>query len=380
MNILVVCHYGLYHELSSSFVHAQAAAYAALGHRVRVLVPVPYGKADRQGRRFSRVLTVSRADGVELYDVRFVSLSNFGERHGWNTAAVKCAVGMCWKRMLEGFAPDVIHAHTLGVDSELGAWLKEKLHCPLVVTTHGSDTSIPYEQGQFSWLADKAAPVDHVVAVSSTLARKLADSGTKTPISVILNGFRVQALPAEAERKLCSVIQVGHLIAQKHFDTTLWAFAQLKKTHTAACLTIVGHGSEQKALEQLVRELGVSDAVRFTGELSNEDVLAEMSRAQFFCMPSVREGFGIVYLEAMAAGCITIGTQGEGIADLIETGKNGFLVPPEDPDAIAEVVDWCLSHPAEADAIAQRGRADALALTWERNAAQYLQLFKELCV
>ena len=98
-----------------------------------------------------------------------------------------------------------------------------------------------------------------------------------------------------------------------------------------------------------------------------------------FVSASRSETQGLTYLEAMASGCITIGTQDEGIADLIKTGQNGFLVPPEDPDAIAEVVDWCLSHPAEADAIAQRGRADALALTWERNAAQYLQLFKELC-
>lgn len=380
MNILVVCHYGLYHDLSSSFVHAQAAAYAALGHRVRVLIPVPYGKADRQGRRFSRVLTVSRADGVELYDVRFVSLSNFGERHGWNAAAVKCAVGMCWKRMLEGFVPDVIHAHTLGVDSELGAWLKEKLHCPLVVTTHGSDTSIPVEQGRAAELKPLCDKADRIVAVSSALAGKLAVCGTDTPVSVILNGFRVQALPASSEEKQpCSIIQVGHLIPQKHFDTTLQAFARLQEAYPDAELTVIGQGTEREKLERMAQELGVSKAVHFTGEVSNTEVLSEMSKARFFCMPSVREGFGIVYLEAMVSGCITIGTQGEGIADLIKTGQNGFLVPPEDPDAIAEVVDWCLSHPAEADAVARRGRADALALTWERNAAQYLQLFKELC-
>ena len=366
--------------MSCSFVHAQAAAYAALGHRVRVLVPVPYGKADRQGRRFSRVLTVSRADGVELYDVRFVSLSNFGERHGWNTATVKCAVGMCWKRMLEGFAPDVIHAHTLGFDSELGAWLKQRLRCPLVVTTHGSDTSIPVEQGRAAELKPLCDKADRIVAVSSALADKLRTGGTMTPISVIPNGFRVQALPASSEEKQpCSIIQVGHLIPQKHFDTTLQAFARLQEAYPDAELTVIGQGPERAALEELCREQGVEDGVHFLGQVPNEEVLAHMARTQFFCMPSVREGFGIVYLEAMASGCITIGTEGEGIADLIETGKNGFLVPPEDPDTIAEVVDWCLTHPAEADAIARRGRADALALTWERNAAQYLQLFKELC-
>ena len=171
---------------------------------------------------------------------------------------------------------------------------------------------------------------------------------------------------------------MGHLIAQKHFDTTLRAFARLKETQPAACLTIVGHGPEQKALEQLAQVLGVSNAVRFTGQLSNEGVLAEMSRAQFFCMPSVREGFGIVYLEAMAAGCITIGTKGEGIADLIANGENGFLVPPESPDAIEQVMAWCLAHPQEAAAIAQHGKQDAMALTWDSNAKKYLELFRTL--
>lgn len=378
MNILIVCDYGLYQNPSSSFVHAQAAAYAALGHRVRVLVPSPYGKMDRKGRRLSVCAAISVVDQVELYDLRFLSLSNFGAKNGWNTFSAKQVIKRHWKQILSDFTPDIIHAHTLGFDSEIGAWLKARLHVPLVVTTHGSDTSIPYEQGQFSWLAEKAAPADHVAAVSSALARKLADSGTKTPISVILNGFRVQALPAAAERNPCSVIQVGNLIAQKHFDTTLRAFARLKETQPAACLTIVGHGPEQKALEQLAQVLGISDAVRFTGQLSNEGVLAEMSRAQFFCMPSVREGFGIVYLEAMASGCITIGTEGEGIADLIESGKNGFLVPAGSPEAIVQVVEWCLAHPQEADAIAQHGKQDAMALTWDSNAKKYLELFRTL--
>ena len=85
-----------------------------------------------------------------------------------------------------------------------------------------------------------------------------------------------------------------------------------------------------------------------------------------------------MYLEAMACGCVTVGTEGEGIADLIVSGENGFLVPPDDPEAIVRVIEWCLEHPAEAGAIAERGRRDALELTWEKNAKQYLKLFKEL--
>lgn len=378
MNILIVCDYGLYQNPASSFVHAQAAAYAALGHMVRVLVPFPYGKMDRKGCRLSVCTTISVVDQVELYDLRFLSLSNFGAKNGWNTFSAKQVIKRHWKQILSAFTPDIIHAHTLGFDSEIGAWLKSRLHVPLVVTTHGSDTSIPYEQGRLDWLAEKADLADHVVAVSSALAKKLTACGVKTPVSVILNGFRVQSLSAAEERVPHTLIQAGNLIGQKHVDITIQAFARLKETYPDARLTIVGEGAERTSLEDLARKLGVAGSVRFTGQISNEDVLAEMAHARFFCMPSVREGFGIVYLEAMASGCITIGTEGEGIADLIESGKNGFLVPAGSPEAIVQVVEWCLAHPQEADAIRQRGKRDAMALTWESNAKKYLELFRTL--
>ena len=105
-----------------------------------------------------------------------------------------------------------------------------------------------------------------------------------------------------------------------------------------------------------------------------------MGRHQYFVMPSVREGFGIVYLEAMANGCITIGTQNEGIADLIRDGYNGFLVPPEDPDAICRVVDWCHCHPAQTQELVRQGVEDARGLTWEKNARRYQALFEEVCL
>lgn len=378
MNILIVCHAGMYQDLSSSFIHAQAEAYAALGHRVRAIVTNPFGKTDRSGQRFFPAVTVQNVSGVEIVDMRTISLSNIGEK-GLNFFFAKLTAWLHFSKILSDFRPNVIHAHTLGTDSALGAWLKKKLQCPLIVTTHGSDTSVRVEQGRASELKPLCDGADRVVAVSSALAAKLKTCGTKTPVEVILNGFRIRSLPAVSEeRAQCAVVQVGHLIKQKHFDVTLRAFARLKKEYPAAQFTVVGQGSEREALEALADELGVSESVHFLGQLPNEAVLAEMSKAQFFCMPSVREGFGIVYLEAMASGCVTIGTEGEGIADLIVSGENGFLVPPEDPDAIARVIEWCLQHPEESESIAQQGRRDALSLTWEKNAENYVKLFTSL--
>ena len=376
MNILVVAHYQNDGSPSAIFIHDQVKAYAALGHTVRVIVPVAFGKRSYRGKkRFSAASAV--IDNIPHFFVRYLSLSHYGAG-GFNTRRAIAAIERKYGTLFADFTPDVIHAHTLGFDSGIGAWLKERLHCPLVVTTHGSDAFIPYEQGRLKWFRQQCDRADQVVAVSSVLANKVRASETTTPVCTILNGFAIGNLQADITKQASAMLQVGHLQPQKRQTVTLQAFAALRQTYPDMTLTLIGQGPERAHLESLCTSLHIADAVRFTGQISNKDVLAEMAKAQFFCMPSVREGFGIVYPEAMACGCITIGTQGEGIADLIENGKNGFLVPPDDPDAIAEVIEWCLAHPEEAAAIAERGRKDAMALTWERNAEQYIDLFQSL--
>lgn len=377
MNILVICGFNLYRDFGFSFVHAQAAAYAALGHRVRVIVPIAIGKRDWDGNRFSSSARRREQDGVEIYIMRHLSLSNYG-KGGFNRACALRVLAAKADELLEGFAPDVIHAHYLGMSCELGAFLKERLGIPLVVTSHGSDASIPVEQGRGAELRRYCDKADAVVAVSSALAGKIRSCEIRPPLSVILNGFRIHDLPEGGTDRPPSIAQVGSLDWQKRPHITLRAFARILEARPGMVLTFIGQGPEQASLRKLSRDLGISGFIRFLGQLPNPKVLVEMAKAQFFVMPSVREGFGIVYLEAMASGCVTIGTEGEGIADLIVSGENGFLIPPDDPDAIVQVIEWCLRHPDETAAIAERGRRDAMGLTWEKNASQYIDLFKEM--
>ena len=375
MNILVIGHYGIYEHLSASFVHSQAKAYVAQGHQVRVIIPVPVGKTF-QGSKLGPAFHVRQADGMTLYYVRYLSASNFGQRH-INTACAICALRPHLRTILHGFAPDVIHAHTLSLDSGIGRWLKKRLGCPLVVTTHGSDTFVPYTAGKFADLRAYAQGADTVVCVSTLLRRRLEEAGISQPMEVILNGFRVTQTPPQ-EKPPLSLVQAGYLVPRKKADVTIRAFAKLRETHSEATLTIVGNGPEEQRFHALAQQLQLGDSIRFTGYLPNEQLLAEVAKARFFVMPSVREGFGIVYLEAMANGCVTIGTQGEGIADLITSGTNGYLVPADDPDAIVAVIEACLRDPQAADAVAEQGRSDAVGLTWEKNALQYLTLFQRL--
>ena len=374
MNILVICHYGLYQDLTFSFVHNQIREYAAMGHRVRALIPIGAGKADRGDSRIGKPLKISQADGVEIYDLRYVTLSSYGEK-GFNTASAIMSVRLNWKRIFDDFTPDVIHAHTLGFDSEIGSWLKDKWGCPLVVTSHGSDAVLPLSQGRREFLCAACDKADRIIAVSNQLRDKIRSCGTVTPVETIHNGFILRELSQDIQKDPYSMIQVGHLIPSKRTDVTIRAFAQLKKEYPSMGLTIIGAGYQRQALEQLALELDVADSAVFLGQIPNRDVFSAMEKASFFVMASKPEGFGIVYLEAMAAGCIVIGTEGEGIADVIRHGENGFLVPADDPERIAEVIRFCTQNPDAAAGIAQNGQALARQMNWSVNAKKYLDLF-----
>ena len=131
-------------------------------------------------------------------------------------------------------------------------------------------------------------------------------------------------------------------------------------------------------LQKLANDLGVSDRVEFTGPIPNAEVFARMCRNRFFVMASKPEGFGIVYLEAMAAGCVAVGTADQGIADILRNGENGFLVEAGDDGAIAEILAEMLENPERSLEIAKNGQALARSMTWAETSRQYIQLFDSL--
>lgn len=91
-------------------------------------------------------------------------------------------------------------------------------------------------------------------------------------------------------------------------------------------LTIIGSGEQEKFLQKLAKNF---DNIKFLGYKKHQDVISEMQKHDIFILPSVNETFGLVYLEAMASGCITIGTKDTGIDGIIVNGENGFLIEPD---------------------------------------------------
>lgn len=114
------------------------------------------------------------------------------------------------------------------------------------------------------------------------------------------------------------VLTCAHFKKRKNIDKVIKACKGLECFE----LTVIGDGKERKKLEKIDKN------VIFTGRLPNDEVLAKMRKSDIFVLPSVGETFGMVYLEAMASGCITVCTKGDGIDGIIKDRENGFLTEP----------------------------------------------------
>jgi glycosyltransferase involved in cell wall biosynthesis len=167
-----------------------------------------------------------------------------------------------------------------------------------------------------------------VIALSPMTKSQLLELGMKNTIEVIPCGIPIKEIDAVLPGIVQSdVIFAGRLIKEKNIDVLIKAVAHIKQEIPSIKCIIVGDGPERNNLESLVSDLGLIENVFFVGFLQNyDDVIGYMKNSKVFVLPSTREGFGIVVLEANACGLpvVTIEHIRNAASGLIEEGKNGF--------------------------------------------------------
>jgi phosphatidyl-myo-inositol dimannoside synthase len=134
------------------------------------------------------------------------------------------------------------------------------------------------------------------------------------------------------------VLAVGRWAASERYkgaDELIAAVAQLRPGNPELRLVAVGGGDDLPRLRQVAASLNVADRVCFLADLSREQISACYSRADIFALPSTGEGFGLVFLEAMAFAKPVVGAAAGGATDVIHEGVNGLLVPPHDVEQLA---------------------------------------------
>lgn len=278
------------------------------------------------------------------------------------------------------FAPDVVHTHGYRADLLAGSAARA-CGLPRVSTLHGFTggdwKNRFYERVQLRALRR----FDAVVAVSAPIVDRLAGLGIAADrVALIPNGWAPHTPPlprAEARAALglpgagVALGWVGRLSPEKGADVFLAALARLARVEVRAA--IVGEGRQRAALEQESARLGLADRVRWLGLVPGAGRF--LAAFDAFVLSSRTEGTPIALFEAMAAGIPIIATGVGGVPDVLASGTEALLVPPEDPGALAGAIAATLDAPDLAAARAERARAR---LTRDYGLAPWLERHRAL--
>lgn len=181
--------------------------------------------------------------------------------------------------------------------------------------------------------------------------------------------------PAPPASGRFTVLSVCRFYPRKRLSVLLGAAARLRREIAGLEVRIVGGGPEAHRLRRLARGLGLDEVVHWLGDLSQQELAREYNRADVFCLPSVQEGFGIVFLEAMAAGKPIVAARAAAAPEVVQ---DGLVVEPEDHEALAAALLRLAREPGLKQELAERGRRRVEQYDAPRVARQFLDVIKKL--
>ncbi|MGP8073388.1 MAG: glycosyltransferase family 4 protein [Thermoplasmata archaeon] len=282
---------------------------------------------------------------------------------------------------------DVVHAHAFGAAPTWYAALARRLRStPLVIETHADAGRGTSGTGTYGRLVTRGTltVADRIVAHTQLEADLLTSWGAdRGRIAIIPNGVDLrefaQLPPRDPSRTGMTVLFVGRLYPeQKGLIPLVRGFARTPRELDLR-LRIVGEdwGGLVPVL-QLARELGVSDRVVATGALSRSDLLREYASADLFVLPSLFEPFGIVLLEAMAAGLPIVASRVGGVPEVVQEGENALLVPPNAPDELGGALAQLGGDPSLRARFSAHGREWVQKFSWDQILPQWIALFERM--
>ncbi len=284
---------------------------------------------------------------------------------------------------------DVIHSHwplPMGLPAQAGAWAS-KNRPRLVATFHGAEVALAQRKPHYRPVLRRITRnLDAAIANSSSTAatvRELTGVGaTVIPFGPPRGAVNLDRNPeAEEPQREAEpvVLAVGRMIERKGFPVLVRAAEKLRGR---ARVVIVGGGEHEPVVRREIERAGVGDVVQLAGRVSNADLSDLYRRCTVFCLPAIvdsrgeTEGLGVVLIEAMSHAKPVVASRLGGIVDAVEDGETGLLVPPEDPDILAEALLRVIEEPGLAARLGEAGRERARRLfSWEGVARRHLGLY-----
>jgi len=248
---------------------------------------------------------------------------------------------------------DLIHAHFTWPSGYAGAKLKEKYNIPLIITTHGYDIyDLPFRnellRKKVEYALDSA---DYIITVSNNNLKYINKLNIKTPVRIIPNGFRSDLfypIPKDHARKKLNlptnkkiILSIGNLVEVKGHRYLIQAMKGTVKQRRDILCIIVGSGQLKRELEKLIKELNLQDHIKLVGAKPHEEIPLWMNACDVFVLPSLRESFGIVQIEAIACGKPVVATYNGGSEEIIKN-EVGILVESKKSEKLANVLNKAL--------------------------------------
>ncbi len=268
------------------------------------------------------------------------------------------------RRLIREVQPDIVHTHTTTAGF-LGRIAARMVGVPVVVhTLHTHPFKGYYNQARTNLfiIMERIGAYfsDSIITLSESLRRELVDKyhiTSKNRITVLPLGFDLRSFAAikrkqgsfreawhiPADAPLVGII--GRLLPVKNHRLFLTAAAKVRAKIPEAQFVIVGDGEQRSDLQDVVRELGLTEAVIFTGWQQNVEQI--YSDLDVLVTSSLNEGTPVPIIEAIASGCPVVATRVGGIPDLLERGRLGTLVESGDADALANAIVHTLQNPPD---------------------------------
>ena len=253
----------------------------------------------------------------------------------------------------------------------------------LITYAHGEEVLVSRSSLQLKLIARRVyAASDLVIANSESTRRLVLELCPSATITCIHPGVDVAAFSRSSiERDACRarwgwsadtvvVFTLGRMEPRKNHAMVMRAVARLVQRGFPVAYLCGGDGEEREGLVKLAFELGMSDRVRFTGKIAESDKALMYSAADIYAMPSIRvgemiEGFGIVFLEAAAAGLPSVAGNNGGQAEAVIDGRTGLIVDGTSADAVASAIARLVEDAGERLRMGEAGRAWALEHDWQ---------------
>jgi glycosyltransferase involved in cell wall biosynthesis len=296
---------------------------------------------------------------------------------------------------------DIVHAHSPIPYSDLPALLyakRKKLPFVLTYQFDGVETGGSFARNAGVSLYNKLFihkvldSADAIIATTKSYAQESPFlRGYPDKTVVIPNGINIKEvttpLTKEKSREILGIPQdseiilfFGSLVEYKGPDILLKAFKLVKNVAPSAKLIFAGRGHLDSQLKEAAKKLKISGDVIFTGFVEDKDKPLYYKAADIFCLPSttLAESFGIVNLEAMAAGIPIVSSNLGGIPDIVKNGENGLLAKPYDIEMVAENLIKLIKDDNMRHEMGQNGLKMVKSYTWDEVALKTEKLYKEL--